>query len=55
MVWLVDFVVGQFWDSRNVLRGVSRRRGVSSRHFMKDWSLRACAIGRLFMSSSRSS
>jgi hypothetical protein len=48
-------VVGQLWDSRNVLRGVSMHRWVLSRHFMKDLSLHACAIGSLFLSSSRSS
>jgi hypothetical protein len=47
-------VVGKLWDSLIVLRGVSMHRGVLSRHFMKDFSLHACAIGRLFLSSSRS-
>jgi hypothetical protein len=44
-------VVGQLWDSRIVLRGVSMHRGVLSRHFMRDLSLHACAIGRLFLTS----
>jgi hypothetical protein len=48
-------VVCQLWDSCIVLRGVSMRRWVLSRHFMKDWSVHACGIGRLFLSSSRRS
>jgi hypothetical protein len=46
-------VVGQLWDSRIVLRGVSMPRGILSRHFMKDLFLHACASGSLFFSSSK--
>jgi hypothetical protein len=48
-------VVGQLCVSRNVLRGVSMHRRVLLRHFMKDLSLHARAMGILFYSSSRSS
>jgi hypothetical protein len=48
-------VVGRLWDSRVVRTGVSVHPGVLSRHFMKDLSLHECTIGRLFLSTSRSS
>jgi hypothetical protein len=48
-------VVGRLWDSRVVRRDVSMHHGVLSRHFMKGVSLHACAIGGLFLSSSRNS
>jgi hypothetical protein len=48
-------VVDQLWDSRIVRKGVSMHHGVLSRHLVKDLSLHARAIGRLFVLSSRSS
>jgi hypothetical protein len=48
-------VAGRLWDSRVVQRGVSMHLSVLSRHFMKDVSLHACAIGGLYLSSSRRS
>jgi hypothetical protein len=43
------------WECRVVLRGMSMHRRVLSVHFRKDVSLHACAIGGLFLSSSRCS
>jgi hypothetical protein len=48
-------VVGRLWDSRVVRRGMSMHPGVLSRHFMRDVSLHACAIGGLILSFSRCS
>jgi hypothetical protein len=48
-------VVGRLWDNRVVRRGVSMHLGVLSRHCMKDVSLHTCAIGGLYLSSSRRS
>jgi hypothetical protein len=48
-------VVGPLSDSRIVQTGISMHRRVFSMQFMKDLSLYACAVGRLFLSSSRSS
>jgi hypothetical protein len=48
-------VAGQSGKSRVMLRGMSMHHRVLSVHFRKDVSLHACAIGGLFLSSSRSS
>jgi hypothetical protein len=46
-------VAGQFGKPRVVLRGMSMLSRVLSVHFRKDMSVHACAIGGLFLLSSR--